>query len=160
MRLKDKEKIIFRVHPHWLYVAFPEFVLVILGAIFLIFAYALPVCVLIVFTGALIFAMLMIFLDWLCTNYYLTNLRLIEERGIIGKRIMFIPLDRVQDITCKFGVLGKIFSFGDLEIESAGTYGKIIFSFIPNPRRRKEEINKAILEFKAYRNNMEGKEAK
>jgi uncharacterized membrane protein YdbT with pleckstrin-like domain len=160
MRLEDKEAIIFRVHPHWLYVAFPEFVLVILGAIFLIFAYALPIWVLIVFAGALIFAMLIIFLDWLSINYYLTNLRLIEERGIIGKRIMFIPLGKVQDITCEFGILGKIFGFGDLEIESAGTYGKIIFSFIPNPRRRKEEINKAILKFEAYRNDMEEKEAK
>jgi uncharacterized membrane protein YdbT with pleckstrin-like domain len=160
MRLEDKEKIIFRVHPHWLYVAFPEFVLVILGAIFLIFAYALHVWVLILFVGALIFAMLMIFLDWLSINYYLTNLRFIEERGIIGKRIMFIPLDKVQDITCKFGILGKIFGFGDLEIESAGAYGKIVFNFIANPRKRKEEINKAVLEFKPYRNNMEGKEAK
>ncbi len=24
MRLEDKEKIIFKVHPHWLYVAAPE----------------------------------------------------------------------------------------------------------------------------------------
>jgi uncharacterized membrane protein YdbT with pleckstrin-like domain len=104
--------------------------------------------------------MLIIFFDWLCVNYYLTNLRLIEERGIIGKRIMFIPLNKVQDVTCKFGILGKIFGFGDLEIESAGTYGKIVFSFIANPRKRKEEINKAILEFKANRNIMEGKEGK
>jgi uncharacterized membrane protein YdbT with pleckstrin-like domain len=104
--------------------------------------------------------MLMIFLDWLSINYYLTDLRLIEERGIIGKRIMFIPLDKVQDITCKFGILGKIFGFGNLEIESAGAYGKIVFNFIANPRKREEEINKAILEFEAYRNDMEEKEAK
>jgi uncharacterized membrane protein YdbT with pleckstrin-like domain len=160
MRLKDEEKIIFRVHPHWLYVAFPEFILVILGAIFLIFAYALHVWVLVVFVGAWIFAMLMIFMDWLSINYYLTNLRLIEERGIIGKRIMFIPLGKVQDITCKFGILGRIFSFGNLEIESAGAYGKIAFNFIANPRKRKEEINKAILKFEAYRNNMEVKKVK
>ena len=92
----------------------------------------------------------MIFLDRLCTNYYLTNLRLIEERGIIGKRIMFIPLDKVQDVSCKFGILGRIFGLGDLEIESAGTYGKIVFSFIANPRKRKEQINKAILEFRSF----------
>jgi uncharacterized membrane protein YdbT with pleckstrin-like domain len=73
---------------------------------------------------------------------------------------MFIPLDRIQDITCKFGILGKIFGFGNLEIESAGTYGKIVFNFIANPQKRKEEINKAILEFEAYGNDMERKEAK
>jgi len=71
---------------------------------------------------------------------------LIEERGIIGKRIMSIPLDKVQDITCSFGIWGRIFEFGDLEIQSAGTYGKIVFDFIPNPRKLKEEVEKAILE--------------
>jgi uncharacterized membrane protein YdbT with pleckstrin-like domain len=161
MRLENEEKIIFKVHPHWLYVAIPEFTLAILGIFFFLFAYALlPEWILILFVFTILFAMLIIFLDWICTNYYLTNLRLIEERGIIGKRIMMAPLNKVQDITCKFGVMGRIFGFGDLEIESAGTYGKIVFSFITNPRNKKEEINKAILDFKANRDVMEKKEGK
>ena len=160
MRLENEEKIIFKVHPHWLYIAIPELALAILGFIILKLAYALPYWTLLLFIDALAFAILMVFLDWLCVNYYLTDLRLIEERGIIGKRITFTPLDKVQDVTCKFGILGRIFGFGDLEIESAGTYGKIVFSFIANPRKRKEEINKAILEFRANRKNTEGKEGK
>jgi uncharacterized membrane protein YdbT with pleckstrin-like domain len=80
--------------------------------------------------------------------------------GIIGKRIIFIPPDMVQDITCRFGILGRVFGFGDLKIESAGTYRKIVFSFISNHSERKEEIGKAILEFKANIKNMEGKEEK
>jgi uncharacterized membrane protein YdbT with pleckstrin-like domain len=160
MKLEAEEKIIFKLHPHWLYVIAPELALAILGFIFLKVAYILPYSILALSIGALAFAILMVFLDWICTNYYLTNLRLMEEGGIIGKRIMFVPLNKVQDVTCKFGILGKIFNFGDLEIESAGTYGKIGFSFIANPRKRKEEINKAILEFKANRNIMERKEGK
>jgi hypothetical protein len=62
-------------------------------------------------------------------------------------------VNMVQDVTCRFGILGRVFGFGDLEIESAGTYGKIVFSFISNPSERKEEIGKAILEFKANRKN-------
>jgi len=149
MLLEEREEIIFRVHPHWLYVAIPEFALAILGLIFLSLAYWLPLWLLALFIGALAFAILVFFLDWLCINYYLTSLRLIEERGIIGKRIVIIPLDRVQDVTCRFGILGRVFGFGDLEIESAGTYGKIVFNFIPDPIERKEEINNAILELEA-----------
>ncbi|KPV64231.1 MAG: Bacterial membrane flanked domain protein [Candidatus Bathyarchaeota archaeon BA2] len=111
MRLEDKEKIIFSVHLHWLYVAIPELALIILGFLIFSFTYFLPSLVLVVFAVTWLLAMLIVFLDWLCINYYLTNLRLIEERGIIWKRIMFIPLDKVQDITCKFGILGRIFSF-------------------------------------------------
>lgn len=89
--------------------------------------------------------MIVIFLYWICINYYLSNLRLVEERGIIGKRIMSIWLDKVQDVTCKFGILGRIFGFGDIEIESAGTCGKVIFGFLPSPRKLQKEIEKAVL---------------
>lgn len=59
---------------------------------------------------------------------------------------MSIWLDKVQDVTCKFGILGRIFGFGDIEIESAGTYGKIVFGFLPKPRKLRERIEKATLE--------------
>ena len=74
MRLEEREEIIFRVHPHWLYVAIPEFTLAILGLIFLNFAYWLPLWLLTLFIGALAFAMLVFLLDWLCINYYLDKL--------------------------------------------------------------------------------------
>jgi len=153
--LIEKEKIIFKTHPHWLFVVLPELALIFLGI--LLFKY-FPLLwpeeiypadkVLIIFGLSWLFVMLVIFLYWICINYYLTNLRLIEERGIIGKRIISIWLDKVQDITCSFGIWGRIFGFGDLEIQSAGTYGKIVFSFLPQPRKLQEEIERAILEFK------------
>ena len=104
--------------------------------------------------------MIVIFLDWFCTRYYLTNLRLVEERGIIGKRIVSIWLDRVEDVTYKFGILGRIFGFGDLEIQSAGTYGKIVFSFLPSPRKLHEEIEKAISSLKKHDKNQTRKQNK
>jgi uncharacterized membrane protein YdbT with pleckstrin-like domain len=162
MRLKAEEKIIFKVHSHWLYIFLPELILVILGFLVLGFAFLtkLPYWILAVFVILWSFPVVIVFLEWLSINYYLTNLRLIEERGIIGKRIMFVPLNKVQDITCKFGILGRIFGFGDLEIESAGAFGKIVFNFLPQPRKLKEEINRAILEFKANKTNIEVEEAK
>ena len=80
MRLENEEKIIFKVHPHWLYVTVPEIALIILGFLFLRIAHTLPYWILALFTVA--FAMLVVFLDWLCVNYYLTNLRFIEEREL------------------------------------------------------------------------------
>jgi len=88
------------------------------------------------------------------------KLEIYRGEEIIGKRIIFIPPDMVQDITCRFGILGRVFGFGDLKIESAGTYRKIVFSFISNHSERKEEIGKAILEFKANIKNIEGEEGR
>lgn len=152
--LLSKERIIFKTNPHWLYVTVPQLILIFIG--YLIFKFfpaywpeqIYPVDkVLMIFGFIWILVVVIVFLDWFCIRYYLTNLRLIEERGIIGKRIMSIWLDKVQDVTCKFGILGRIFGFGDIEIESAGTYGKIVFGFLPSPRKLQEEIEKATLNF-------------
>ena len=152
--LLPKERVIFKTNPHWLFVVAPEVGLVIVGILILKY---LPLFLpeqipssrwlLVLFGAAWSFVMVVTFLHWICIKYYLTNLRLIEERGIIGKRIMSIWLDKVQDVTCKFGILGRIFGFGDIEIESAGTYGKIVFGFLPSPRKLREEVDKAILSF-------------
>ena len=149
------EKVIFRVHPHWLILAGPE---VCLGILTVLSIKYLPILlenldprlvgkICSVLAGAFIFVGIVIFLGWLCTNYYLTNLRLIDKRGIIGKRIVSIYLDKVQDVTCKFGIWGRIFGFGDIEIESAGTYGKIVFDLVPHPRNIQERIESAISDF-------------
>jgi len=146
------EKVIFRVHPHWLVLAVSEVCLGI--AVVLSFRY-LPIVlkamepgfagnIWVVLAGAFVFVGIAIFLDWLCTSYYLTNLRLIDERGIIGKRIVSISLDKVQDVTCRFDIWGRIFGFGDIEIESAGTYGKIVFEVAPHPENLQRRIERAI----------------
>jgi uncharacterized membrane protein YdbT with pleckstrin-like domain len=150
-----EEKIIFKTNPHWLFVVAPEVVLVVLGILilkylsyFLIEQIRIQRLILVLFGAVWGIVMIIIFLDWICTKYYLTNLRLIEERGIIGKRIMSIWLNKVQDVTCKFGILGRIFGFGYIEIESAGTYGKIVFDRIPSPRKFQKEIEKASLDLR------------
>jgi len=52
-------------------------------------------------------------------HLYLTNIRLIKEREIIGKRFMSIWLDRIENITCSYGILRR-------------TYGKMVFKGMLN----------------------------
>jgi len=153
--LLPEERIIFKTNPHWLFIVAPELALAVLGTLMVRYlpfplpgqipgARGLPV----LFGVAFGFVMTAVFLEWICRKYYLTTMRLIEERGIIGKRIRSIQLDKVQDVTCRFGIIGRIFGFGDIEIESAGTYGKIVFGFLPSPRRLQDKLEAAILDFR------------
>lgn len=161
--LLPKETIIFRTNPHWLCVVFPEVCLAMSGVIMIhylshpvpeLFPSIYSPWLLVFFEMALVFVMIVIYFQWLCIRYYLTNMRLIEKRGIIGKRIINIWLQNVQDVVCKYGILGRIFDFGDLEIESAGTYGKIAFSFLPAPRKLRQKIEKAIQVFHKRKSKM------
>jgi len=66
---------------------------------------------------------------------------------MVDKKTVRIWPANVQDVTCRFGILGRIFGLMDIEVESGGTYGKIVFSFLPSPRGLQEEIERAILTF-------------
>ena len=150
--LLPDEKVIFKTNPHWLFLVIP--ILGIYLFLLIYFFFACPFLGMIDFDGleglcyilalfAFFFLTLVFYLDWKFNRLYLTNQRLIKERGIIGKRFMAIGLDKIQDITCIYGILGRIFGFGNLIIESAGTYGKMIFEGLPKPKRIKWKIEKA-----------------
>lgn len=145
------EKVIFKTNRHWLDLAVPLFSITTVCASYitlmpLFFPEDISILreLTLAFIASCLFLMIVVFLNWYCIRYYLTNKRLIEERGIIGKKTMSIWLRRVQNVTSSFGVLGRIFGFGDIFIESAGTRGKIVFDFLPAPQKLKHEIEKAI----------------
>ena len=140
------EKIIFKTNPHWMLIVLPTVFFVVLWFLylflicpFLVNSILNGICF-VLSTFAFPFVILIFYLDWRFNTLYLTNFRLVKGRGIIGKRFMSIFLEQVEDITCSYGILGRIFHFGDLEIESAGTYGKMVFKGIPSPKGMKWRI--------------------
>ena len=148
--LLPNEKIVFKSNPHWLFLAIP-----ILGIFLFFFFYLFFACPYlgIFYQGLegfcyavslfiLLFLSIIFYLDWRFNRLWLTNFRLIKERGIIGKRFMAIRLSNIENITCSYGIWGRIFRFGDLAIESAGTYGKMLFKGLPRPRKIKLTIEK------------------
>ena len=149
--LLPDEKIVFKTNPHWLFVVIPVVVIFLFWIIYLLFVCSfigavlldelVNLCILIS-SFASVFLIVVLYLDWKFNRLYLTNLRLIKERGIIGKRFMSIRLDNIEDIICSFGIWGRIFGFGNLIIESAGTHGEMVFKGIPKPRKIKLKIEK------------------
>ena len=151
VRLLPEEKIILKSNPHWLFLFIPVFESFIFLFIYLFLVCPFlrtanldpsgAICPLVsLFLFFLLF--LVIYLEWKFNRLCLTNLRLIKQRGIIGKHFMAIGLDKIQDVTCEYGILGRIFGFGDLIIESAGTEGKMIFEGFPMPHMIKWRIDK------------------
>lgn len=150
--LLNDETLILRVNPHRLFLALP-----LAGISFFFLFYFIFACP---FIGAMVssfelscyiliflilsFFSLVLYLDWKFNRLYLTNLRLIQERGIIGKRRMSIRLENVQDIACEYGISGRIFNYGSLITESAGKEGKMVFQGIPSPMVIKRMIENEV----------------
>ncbi len=77
---------------------------------------------------------------WSSTNFVVTNERLIARRGVVSKRGIEIPLDRINTVFFNQSVFERVIGSGDLGIESAGESGRETFSDIRKPSMVQHEI--------------------
>lgn len=138
--LNTGETVALDMHPHWWYFAEPAFSLA--GTILVgIWTMTMDdgtmkdilrpvVLVLLIVTGAwLLFRAA----TWQTTNFVVTSQRVIFRQGLIAKRGMEIPLDRVNNVNFNQGVFERMLGAGDLLIESGGEDGQQRFTDIKDP---------------------------
>ncbi len=77
---------------------------------------------------------------WRSTHFVVTSDRVIYRSGIIVKRGIAIPLERVDNINFEQTILERVIRSGDLRIESAGPEGQQDFTDIRKP----DEVQKLI----------------
>ena len=73
------------------------------------------------------------FIKWYSTNFVLTTDRCIYREGIISKRGIEIPLERINTIFFHQHLFERLVRAGDLTIESAGELGVQRFEDIRDP---------------------------
>ena len=78
---------------------------------------------------------------WLTTHFVITNLRIIFRSGLVSKRGIEIPLDRVNTVHFRQGIMERIVGAGDLLIESGGESGQQRFTDIRQPDRVQRVIH-------------------
>ena len=114
----------------------------VLGPTLVVLAISI-VLILIKFSWFIVLAMLLglfVYLDiryiiWRSVTYTITDQRILQRRGVLGKFTRSIGIARVQDVSTSQSLFGRLFDFGDVEIESAGKDGAEIFTYVPDPER-------------------------
>ena len=79
-------------------------------------------------------------LNWLTSHFVVTTTRVIHRQGLIAKRSIEIPLDKINDIRFDQGVFDRMVGAGDLTIRSASEDGPTTFEDVRHP----EEVQKTI----------------
>ena len=74
------------------------------------------------------------------TYFVVTSRRVIYRTGVISKKGVEIPLERVNNINFHQRIIDRIIGAGDLDIESAGKDGQSHFDFIRHPDGVQHEI--------------------
>ena len=81
---------------------------------------------------------------WSRTFFVVTSQRVIFRQGVLARRGVEIPLERVNNVNFKQSILERMLGAGDLLIESASEDGQQLFSDIRDPEQVLNIIHEAI----------------
>lgn len=86
------------------------------------------------------------YIRWRRETYTITNQRIIWRLGVISRFSRAVGIDRVQDVTTAQGLLGRLFKYGTVVVDSAGREGQLILSYVPDPNHFRNVIYQRVNE--------------
>ena len=75
------------------------------------------------------------FIGWKTTRFAITDQRVAYQSGIIRRRGVSIPLNRVNNVNFSQSFIARLLNNGIVTIESAGETGDSVFENIPDPEK-------------------------
>lgn len=149
--LNDYETLALDLHPHWWFFAAP--VAALTGGIVLAVTAVATLqgdvgrvvnwLLLAVIVGCVVW-LLVRYVKWVTTHFAVTSHRLIYRSGVLAKKGVEIPLERVNNVNFHQSLFERVIGAGDLLIESAGADGRQRFTDIKHPERVQNLIHAQI----------------
>jgi ABC-type multidrug transport system fused ATPase/permease subunit len=89
-----------------------------------------------IYTMFLALSLFLIFVVYYLNVQIITNIRIvdIDQVGLFSHRISELHIDKIEDVTSEVdGILGTLFNYGNVFIQTAAAVDQFEFSNIPNP---------------------------
>jgi uncharacterized membrane protein YdbT with pleckstrin-like domain len=142
-QLKKDEKIIMETKPHWLTLVGP-FVLMLICSIMGIIIGSYGLLIVLVFVGYFVYKIV----QRNNNLWIVTNLRVIDEYGVFSNNTKESPLDKINNVSYLQSFFGKIFGYGNVQIQTAAEIGSTTYFSVENPRELKDTITRMQEEYK------------
>ena len=152
--LKKEEKILIIIRQHWVKLLLPIFVW-LLAAVLLIWLADT--------TGFIITLVLALYpmyeyLNWRNNLWCVTNLRVVDESGFFSRYSKESPLDKINNVEYDQSIWGRLFGFGNVDIQTAAEMGETTYDLIHHPKLLKDTITHAQEEYKKAQINRQANE--
>lgn len=144
--LQKDEQILLITHRSWLKLIVPALLVLIgfVAAYFIgFFQYYGWIAALV---GVLYF--LYAYWDWKVDIWVVTNLRVIDETGLLNHYAKESPLEKINNVSYDQNIWGRIFNYGHVEIQTAAEIGATDYFNVHQPKRLKDTITLAQSEYK------------
>ena len=148
--LHENEEVVADLRPHWSFFIISAVMLVLAVVAFVAVATAIENDAVSWIVGAVVlfflFRLIQRYAQWTTTEFVVTTDRLILRSGIISKKGMEIPLDRVNTVFFSQKLRERLLGFGDLIIESGGERGQQVINNVGHPEQVQSVIHAAMEE--------------
>jgi len=144
-QLKKDEKIIMETKPHWLKLVGP-FLLMLVCSIIGIIIGSYGLLIVLVLVGYFVYKIV----QRNNNLWIVTNLRVIDEYGVFSNNTKESPLDKINNVSYLQSFLGKIFGYGNVQIQTAAEIGSTTYFSVENPKELKDTITQMQEEYKLY----------
>lgn len=142
--LKNGETILLITRQHWIKLVLPCFVWLLIAVISI---WLLHVNGLIITIAAALYPIIE-YLNWKNNLWCITNFRVVDECGFFTRYSKESPLDKINNIEYDQSIWGRLFGYGNVDIQTAAGLGETTYELIANPKLLKETITHAQEEYK------------
>ena len=80
---------------------------------------------------------------WKVNIWVVTNFRVIDETGLLNHFAKESPLDKINNVSYHQTLMGRLFNFGHVEIQTAAQVGATDYYNVNHPKRLKDTITAA-----------------
>lgn len=144
--LQKGEEILLITHPSWLKLVVPALIAII-GIVASFFIGFLDNWGWIAALAGMLYFFI-VYLVWKCNIWAVTNLRVIDESGLLNHYAKESPLEKINNVSYDQTIWGRIFNFGHVEIQTAAEIGATEYFNVHQPKKLKDTITLAQSEFK------------
>ena len=144
--LKKDEKILLITRQHWLRLVLPVFAWLLLTILLLIWRADSIVIWIIILLAALY--PLIEYVNWRHNLWSVTNMRIVDETGFFTRYSKESPLDKINNVEYDQSIWGRLFGYGNVDIQTAAEMGETKYILIHHPKLLKDTITHAQEEYK------------
>ena len=148
-KLRAGEKKILETRTHWLTVAKPFLFLMLTLSFFIVSLFLLNqsnnyvtalrwACGILLLVAGLNF----LYREWYRRRdiWVVTNLRVIDENGVFSLYSKESPLEKINNLSYYQSLWGRLFNFGNVEVQTAAEDGATVYRMVARPRLLKDTI--------------------
>jgi uncharacterized membrane protein YdbT with pleckstrin-like domain len=145
-QLKKDEKLLLIIRKHWIQLVPSVFAWLVLTIALLVWMSNYSIAFIIILVTA-IFPMVE-YIKWKYNLWAVTNMRVVDESGFFTRYSKESPLDKINNVEYDQPVLGRLFGYGNVDIQTAAELGETKYELIHHPKLLKDTITHAQEEYK------------